>query len=53
LGKQGYLGVDELAVLIVAVTLTRPSKELGNVTVEAVMKLLINESLAADIFAGT
>lgn len=47
--KKVIYAVDELTGLIIAVALTRPSKKLADVTVEAVMKKWKEKSFAAGV----
>ena len=47
--KKAIFAVDELTGLIVAVALTRPSKKLGDVTVDSVMKKWKEKSFAAGV----
>ena len=47
--KKAIFAVDELTGLIVAVALTRPSKKIADVTVEAVMKKWKEKSFAAGV----
>ncbi|RPJ61415.1 MAG: HD domain-containing protein [Dehalococcoidia bacterium] len=47
--KKAIYAVDELTGLIIAVALTRPSKKLADVTVEAVMKKWKEKSFAAGV----
>lgn len=47
--KKVIFAVDELTGLVVAVALTRPSKKLADVTVEAVMKKWKEKSFAAGV----
>ena len=50
--KKAIYAVDELTGLVVAVALTRPSKKLADVTVEAVMKKWKEKSFAAGVDRG-
>jgi putative nucleotidyltransferase with HDIG domain len=50
--KKVIYAVDELTGLVVAVALTRPSKKLADVTVEAVMKKWKEKSFAAGVDRG-
>jgi predicted hydrolase (HD superfamily) len=47
--KKAIFAVDELTGLVVAVALTRPSRKLADVTVEAVMKKWKEKSFAAGV----
>ena len=47
--KKAIYAVDELTGLVVAVALTRPTKKLADVTVEAVMKKWKEKSFAAGV----
>lgn len=47
--KKAIYAVDELTGLVIAVALTRPTKKLADVTVEAVMKKWKEKSFAAGV----